>query len=356
MFDAGGLRAVQSPVSDDWQGVDVSRDAPSLSRTPVIDGCQYCNWSEAIFRQMREGGVDAVIATICYHEDFRETVERIIDWNGRFAAFAGMIQPCRGVDDIASAMASGRTAIFYALQNCSAIEDDIGLVEILHTLGVRVMQLTYNNQSLLGTGCYEANDSGITRMGREVIREMNRLGMIIDMSHSSERSTLEAIELSARPIAITHANPHAWHAVPRNKSDTVLKALAGRGGVIGLSLYPHHLREGSNCTLDSFVAMVMNLVGMIGVEHVAIGSDLCQNQPDEVVAWMRAGRWTKGAANIGLGKAVFPQQPPWFTSNLGFSNVREGLRAGGLSAGEVDMVLGGNWLRFLDAGLRPSSA
>ncbi len=104
------------------------------------------------------------------------------------------------------------------MQNCSAIEDDIGLVEVLYDLGIRVMQLTYNNQSLLGTGCYEATDSGITRMGREVIAEMNRLGMLIDMSHSAERTTLEAIDISARPISITHANPSAWHKVARNKS------------------------------------------------------------------------------------------------------------------------------------------
>ena len=92
------------------------------------------------------------------------------------------------------------------------MEDDIGLVEILHTLGARFMQLSYNNQSLLATGCYEADDSGITRMGRQVIKEMNRVGMVIDMSHSAERSTLEAIEISERPIAITHANPAFWHS------------------------------------------------------------------------------------------------------------------------------------------------
>jgi membrane dipeptidase len=103
-------------------------------------------------------------------------------------------------------------------------------VEILHTLGLRFMQLSYNNQSLLATGCYEAEDPGLTRMGREVVAEMNRVGLVVDMSHSAERSTLEAIEVSARPIAITHANPASWHPARRNKSDTVLRALAESGG------------------------------------------------------------------------------------------------------------------------------
>ena len=119
------------------------------------------------------------------------------------------------------------------------------------------MQLTYNNQSLLATGCYEDDDTGLTRMGREVVAEMNRVGMVVDMSHSAERSTLEAIELSERPIAITHANPAWWHPALRNKSDEVLKALTGRGGMLGFSLYPHHLKDGTNCTLESFCQMIM---------------------------------------------------------------------------------------------------
>ena len=98
------------------------------------------------------------------------------------------------------------------------------------------MQLSYNNQSLLATGCYESDDPGITRMGRQVIREMNRVGLVVDMSHSAERSTLEAIEISERPLAITHANPSFWHSALRNKSDAVLNALAESGGMLGFSL------------------------------------------------------------------------------------------------------------------------
>ncbi len=190
-------------------------DAP---RAPRIDCLQYCNWSEKIFRQMREGGLDAVHVTICYHENFRETVANIEAWNRRFERYPDLIMPGRGAGDVHAARDSGRTAVFFGFQNCSPIEDDIGLVEICHALGARFMQLSYNNQSLLATGCYEADDPGITRMGRGVIEEMNRVGLVVDMSHSAERSTLEAIALSARPIAITHANPHAWHSASARTS------------------------------------------------------------------------------------------------------------------------------------------
>ena len=171
----------------------------------IIDALQYNNWSEKIFNQLREGGVTAVHVTITYHEDFRETVENIIAWNRRFEQFPDHIRPAGSAEEVQAAAKENRTAILFGCQNCSPIEDDIGLVEILHGLGIRFMQLSYNNQSLLATGCYENEDPGITRMGKQVIGEMNRVGMVVDMSHSAERSTLEAIEISERPIAITQS-------------------------------------------------------------------------------------------------------------------------------------------------------
>ena len=217
------------------------------------------------------------------------------------------------------------------------------------------MQLSYNNQSLLATGCYEAEDPGVTRFGRQAISEMNRVGLVIDMSHSSERSTLEAIELSSRPIAITHANPAWWHPALRNKSDEVLGALTHSGGMLGFSLYPHHLKGGSHCTLDDFCAMVARTAERYGVEHLGIGSDLCQGQPDAVVAWMRNGRWSK-QTDYGEGSADapgFPPQPAWFGDNRDFRQIASGLAEAGFSTEDVAAIMGGNWLRFYDDAFGP---
>ena len=222
----------------------------------MIDGLQYANWSEKIFQEMRAGAVDAVHVTITYHENFRETVHNIERWNRWFEQYPDLIFHGRTAACIKIARDTNRTAIFFGSQNPSCIEDDIGLVEVLHTLGLRFMQLTYNNQSLLATGCYEQDDTGLTRMGKEVVREMNRVGLVVDMSHSAERSTLEAIEYSSRPIAITHANPAHWHPALRNKSDDVLRALGQTGGMLGFSLYPHHLENGSDCSITSFCEMI----------------------------------------------------------------------------------------------------
>jgi microsomal dipeptidase-like Zn-dependent dipeptidase len=299
---------------------------------------------------MREGGVDAVHVTIAYHENFRETVLNIEAWNRRFEQFPDLIFQGRTGDDVRRAKAEGRTAIFFGFQNPSPIEDDIGLVEIVHTLGARFMQLSYNNQSLLATGCYEAEDPGLTRMGREVIAEMNRVGLVIDMSHSAERSTLEAIEHSARPIAITHANPAFWTPARRNKSDAVIRALAETGGMLGFSLYPHHLKDKGGCTLESFCEMVARSAEMVGAQSLGIGSDLCQDHPDSVVDWMRMGRWTK-RVDYGEGSAAapgFPDMPEWFADNRDFSNIEAGLRAVGFDQREVAGIMGENWLRFFD--------
>ena len=330
--------------------------ADSTNRPFRIDGLQYANWSEKIFRQMRQGGVDAVHVTIAYHETFRETVANFERWNRWFERFPDLIAPAYSGDDIRRARAEGRTAIVFGFQNPSPIEDDIGLVEILHRLGARFMQLTYNNQSLLATGCYEREDTGLTRMGREVVAEMNRVGMVIDMSHSAERSTLEAIAHSSRPIAITHANPAAWAPALRNKSDTVLRALAESGGMLGFSLYPHHLKDKSACTLHGFCAMIARTAEMMGPQHLGIGSDLCQDQPDSVVEWMRVGRWTK-RMDYGEGSAAspgFPPMPPWFQDNRDFGALESGLRAVGFSAEETAGIMGENWLRFFDASFGPA--
>lgn len=320
-----------------------------------IDGLQYANWSEKIFRQMRQGGVDAVHVTIAYHEDFRETVLNFEQWNRWFEQFPDLILKGQWASDVKLARETGRTAIFFGFQNPSPIESDIGLVEILHSLGARFMQLTYNNQSLLATGCYEAKDTGITRMGQQVIREMNRVGMVIDMSHSADRSTIEAAEISERPIAITHANPYDWSPALRNKKSDVIAAVTERGGMLGFSLYPHHLKDKSDCTLQSFCEMIARAADTYGAEHLGIGSDLCQDHPDSVVEWMRTGRWTK-KMDYGEGSAAapgFPTMPTWYQDNRDFGNLEKGLRATGLSGDEVAGIVGGNWYRFFAENFGP---
>jgi len=320
-----------------------------------IDGLQYANWSEKIFRQLREGQVDAIHVTISYHENFRETVLNFEQWNRWFEQYSDLILKGLVAEDIDRARDTNRTAVFFGFQNPSPIEDDIGLVEIVHSLGARFMQLTYNNQSLLATGCYETTDSGLTRMGKQVIKEMNRVGLVVDMSHSADQSTIEAATVSERPIAITHANPHEWAPALRNKRDEVIQAVTENGGMLGFSIYPHHLKDKSECSRESFCQMIANTADKYGVEHLGIGTDLCQDQPDSVVEWMRVGRWTK-EIDYGEGTAAdsgFPPMPCWFKDNRDFGNIENGLRQTGMSAEETAAIMGGNWYRFFSENFGP---
>ena len=313
-----------------------------------IDNLQYCKWSREIFEINREAGLNAVHVTVVYHEDYDEFLKRVSEWDELFNKNSDLIFLGKDFKDIEKAKSENKTAIFFGFQNCSPIEDDLKLVEKVHSLGCRFMQLTYNNQSLLATGCYENIDSGVTNFGKEVIKEMNRVGIVIDMSHSAEKSTLDAIELSEKPIAITHANPFFWHNAKRNKSEVLLKNLSDSGGMLGLSLYAHHLKDGSNCKIENFCEMVAKTAELIGVKNIGIGSDLCLNQPDNVVEWMRNGTWTK-AKNYGEGskdKPGFPKQPEWFVDARGFNFLEKGLKDIGFSNEEVNDILGNNWFNF----------
>jgi membrane dipeptidase len=324
-------------------------------RLIVIDALEFSNWSRPLLEELVAGGLTAVHVTVAYWESARETLSAIGRWHRLFRRHGDILTPARRGADIEKAKREGKVAVILGAQNASPIEDDLSLVAVFHDAGLRIMQLTYNNQSLIGAGCYEKEDGGVSRFGRKVIAEMNRAGMIVDLSHSAERTSREAIEASARPVAITHANPLSFHKALRNKSDDLLRALAARGGMLGFSLYPFHLKGGAECTLEDFTAMIARTVEMIGIDHVGIGSDACRGWGYDTLEWMRSGRWTD-EADFGEGSAQakgWPAQPAWFSGPADMANLTDGLLARGFAEAEVARIMGGNWLRFFTEGFEP---
>ena len=321
---------------------------------PIIDALQASNWDEAQFRALNHAGIDAVHVTLAFWHDCKETLSLLGKWLRWFDEYNDLILLVKSADDIRLAHSSGRTGIILGFQNSSPIEDELQLVSVFHSLGIRIMQLTYNNQNLIGSGCYEKNDAGLTNFGRNVIREMNRLGMIIDVSHTSERTCMEAIEFSERPIAITHANPLEFQNVVRNKSNELLKELAESGGVLGFSLYPMHLSGGARCTLDSFCEMVADTSEKIGIEHLGLGSDMCLGWDDSYLLYMRHGTWDRVDNNLenGSRKVRWPGYPEWFQNPSDLRNVAIGLANKGFSETEIAMLMGGNWFRFFKQGFK----
>ena len=217
----------------------------------VIDGLNVSNWdSEAVFRDLAAGTVTAINATCATWEGFAATVDAIARWRRRLRERSDTIRPALSAEDIRRAKREGRTGIILGFQNASPIENDLDRLEVFAALGVRVIQLTFHERNLLGNGCYERHDDGVSNFGRDAIAEMNRLGIVIDLSHVGDRTTLETIEASAAPVAITHANCREYHRIPRNKTDQAIRAVAAKGGVIGATCYTKFLRTGGHSTVE----------------------------------------------------------------------------------------------------------
>ena len=219
----------------------------------LIDGLEYCNWTRELFENAHQAGLTAIHATLVYWENTQESFEKIRYWNNLFNEHHDIIVHAKTSKDILKAKRDKKVAIIFGFQNSAPIANDIFLVEKFFEKGLRFMQLTYNNQTPLAGGCFEPKDSGVSRFGKAVIEEMNRLGMIVDLSHAGKQTCIEAIEFSNKPVAISHANPTFFHKSIRNIDNDVLKQLANKNGFIGLSLYPYHLKKQKSIRVNKFL-------------------------------------------------------------------------------------------------------
>ena len=315
----------------------------------IIDGLQYCNWNRSLFEDVWKGGLTAIHATIVYWENTEESFKKLEEWNKHFTENNDIICHAKNTQDILHAKKNNKVAIIFGFQNSAPIGNDIFLVEKFFSKGLRFMQLTYNNQTALAGGCFEPKDSGVSRFGHAVIEEMNRLGLIIDLSHAGKQSCLDAIKSSSKPVAISHANPLFFHHSIRNIDDEVLKSLVRKDGFIGLSLYPLHLKNHGECKLEDYCEMIHKLINLIGIDHIGIGSDLCKNWSDDVVMWMRNGKWTK---KTDYGESLnnsssWPKQPSWFSKGSDIINIYKGLIKSGMKENNINKILGYNWFNFM---------
>lgn len=305
----------------------------------VIDCLEISKWSKEVFRSMRRGGLTAVNCTICIHENFRQTIKNIIWWQRAFKECNDLIMQVKTTDDIGTVKKMGKTGIIFGFQNISAIEDDLDLLTIFHELGVRVIQLTYMESNFAGQGCLERIDAGLTNFGIEVIEEMNRLGILIDLSHVGYRTAMEAIEVSKKPVAFTHANPKSLCDHSRNKPDDAIKAIAEKGGLIGATIFPVFLASGNESTIEDFIDVIDYLVEMVGVDHVAIGTDFTQNQPEAFFDWLLIGRSKKGPA-LKLQHPL--KNPQGIEVAADFPNITKALVLRGYSEPDIRKILGEN--------------
>lgn len=309
----------------------------------IIDGLNISVWDRETFSKLRIGGITAVnVTTVCW-EHFRDSIQNIEKWNRRFEIFSDHIIPIRNVKDIIKAKKIGKTGIIIGFQNTTPIEEDINLLRIFKDLGVRIIQLTFQDRNYVGDGCWERTDAGLSEFGLRVIKEMNRQGILIDLSHAGDKTVVEAIEASEKPVTFTHANPRSLKDNPRNKTDEQISTLGDKGGIIGATLYPPLLSAGYKSELNDFLDVIDYLVDLVDVDHVAIGSDFTENQPTEFFIEALTGKsWEKPLSKIKY-PMIYPENIKSVTE---FPNITEGLVRRGYANKDVKKIMGENWLKL----------
>jgi membrane dipeptidase len=309
----------------------------------VIDGLIISKWSRAVFADMRKGGLTAANCTCSVWEGFEATMRNVAQWKRWFLDHADLIMPVHTTADIARAKASDRTGIVLGFQNVSAFEDQLGYIQLFKELGVGAAQIAYNTQNLVGTGCYESHDRGLSDFGREVVAEMNRVGMLCDLSHVGAVTSRDVILASKKPVAYTHIAPAALQPHPRNKSDEEIHFIVEHGGFVGVTMFPPFLARGSAATLDDYLQAIEHVISVAGEDHVGIGTDFTQDQGAEFFEWLTHDKGYARAL-VEFGEVVNPEG----IRRIGdFPNLTEAMARAGWPERKIRKVMGENWLRVL---------
>jgi membrane dipeptidase len=306
----------------------------------VIDGLIIAKWSREVFDDMRRGGLSAANCTVSVWEGFQDTVANIAEMKKQIRDYSDILTLVRNTDDVRRAKAEGKTGIILGFQNAHAFEDNLGYIEAFADMGVRVVQLCYNTQNLVGTGCYE-RDGGLSGFGREVISEMNRVGIMVDLSHVGGNTSREAILESKKPVCYSHCLPSGLKEHPRNKSDEELRFIADHGGFIGVTMFPPFLKRGIEATVDDYVEAMDYIINLVGEDCVGYGTDFTQGYDKGFFDWIThdKGRHRR-LTNFGTilnpeGIRTIGETP----------NLTAAMEKAGWSEGKIRKVLGENWLR-----------
>jgi membrane dipeptidase len=330
---------------------------------PIVDGLSMPTPERRWFEEYRGAPLAAVNTCLAVWENCTEAMALIGKWRTVLAANQDIVAQASSAEQIEAIRRSGRTALVFGFQNTSPVEHNLDLFQVFRDQGICIMQLTYNLQNYIGCGYWEENDTGISsRFGRKAIEEMNRVGILIDLSHCGERTTLDAIERSAVPVAITHANPREYvgtgvYGAGRQKTTEAIKALAKRRGVIGLSPNRNMTRRGAATTLQEFGDMVAWTADLVGVDAIGLGSDYCPGHTGQVRTWWRYARWSREKAPAEqMTMAPHEGWSEWVKTPAGLHNIIPELRRRGFSPDEVTQMMSGNWMRLFAETFQPRAA
>ena len=321
----------------------MNKKTKNNSRNISIDGLVIAKFSRSVFKEMQKGKITAANCTCSVWENFNQTIENLIIWNDHFERNRDIIYSVKTYKDIDKAKSQGKVGIILGWQNTSAIENDLRKLKIFYDLGIRIAQLTYNTQNLVGSGCWETYDGGLSDFGKEVVIEMNKLGMVIDLSHVGPKTSKDTIQLSKSPVTYTHCCP-ALKKHPRNKTDNQLKEIANKGGMIGFASYTPFLPKGSDSNIDDCISAMDYLINIVGEDQVGIGTDWVQDQDISFFQYLQKDK--------GIGRYVttpyktVPPMPIGMSKLSQFQNFVPAMERAGWSASKIEKILGVNWYLF----------
>ena len=316
----------------------------------------YFNYPEnppldaAMIENARTSGITAMNVTV-NGGDFESTIRRMSPWLSNVDRYPETFRQVRTVEQLMDAKATGRVGIVLGFQDTTPFGTDLSTMDVFYEMGVRVVQLTYNVRNMVGDGCLEPGNAGLSSFGIEVVERLNELGMMVDLSHCGKRTTSEGIRASSAPPAITHSGCNAVEPHPRSKDNEELRALAVRGGVIGIYLMPF-LTPGRVPTTADVVAHIEHALETCGEDHVGIGSDLSITPIDgSDEYWSKHREFVAG--RIARGVAAPAEDPdvlftvPELNSHRRMDLIADALSARGHSDGVIEKVIGANWVRLL---------
>ena len=286
-----------------------------------------------------EGGVHVAAPTVANWEGPAETRDLLAQWAGWMEEDDRLV-PVVEPSDFDRFPLPGRLGVVIHFQNTVPLGDDLANYERFHRRGLRMAQLCYNRTNPVGDGCLEPGDGPLTSFGRQVVKEMNRLGMVVDLSHTGRRTTLDAMRVTSAPPVFSHSNAKALCSNRRNIDDDQIRAVADLGGLVGVNAYPAFLKQGGKgASVTDVVHHIEYLVDLIGPGRVGLGLDFCTLSPEIHAEMIASGEWSvedypddSGAYPAGLET---PAQIP---------NVRRELEARGYPDESISAILGGNWI------------
>ncbi|GIW53208.1 MAG: dipeptidase [Gemmatimonadales bacterium] len=300
-----------------------------------------------MIQNVKLSGITAVNLTVSGSR-LPDTFARMGYWERELQAHPDVFLKVYTVADIQRAKSSKRLGLIYGFQNATMLEGDLDNLELFYNFGVRIIQLTYNDRNLLGDGCLEPANAGLSRFGRDVVARMNELGMLVDLSHCGDRTTADAIAISSKPVAITHSGCRAVYDHPRSKRDEELRAMADKGGVIGIYMMPF-LNPRGQPTSEDLIRHIEHAIRICGEDHVGIGSDL--SITPHVVTPEYAERHRRFVEERRRRGIAAPREEDFmFVVDLNSPRrlelIADKLLARGHSESRVEKIVGLNWLRL----------